>query len=317
MRFGIWLAAAALLVSNIGYGSEYPDSRIEVQIGQVNSPLRIDISQLKAGESKQVFWGDLPVLVYHRTQTDIARLEDISALADPSNNNSGKAIASNHYSSTSGVKSQLYTAGALELNAEKLRSINPNIFVAIGMSPHSGCMLNIEPNNPKGQIFNDPCSSTYFDAAGRIFSGTVRKNFTPDSPAKYNLLLLPYRFEAATILSIGPQDGYKSLPAYKFDIDSLLAGLDATHRLMVAAKFNDHARIDAALQEGADVRHWAWGEGSPLDSAIIGSSSSVVRRLLSLGALPSPNSESLAQSTGRKDILDLLNSIPNPYRRMQ
>ncbi|MFZ3017346.1 MAG: hypothetical protein WA056_02670 [Gallionella sp.] len=317
MRFGIWLVVAALSVSNIGYGSEYPESRIEVQIGQVNSPLQIDISQLKAGESKQVFWGGLPVLVYHRTKADIARLENTSPLADPSNNNSGNAIASNHYSATSGVGSQLYTAGAIKLDTEKLRSITPNIFVAIGMSPHSGCMLNIEPNNPKGQVFSDPCTSTYFDAAGRIFSGTVRKNFTPDSPAKYNLLLLPYHFESAAVLSIGPQGGYKALPVYKFDIDSLLTGLDATHKLMVAARFNDHARINAALQEGADVRYWAWGEGSPLDSAIIGSSSSVVRRLLSLGALPSPNSESLAESTEREDIIGLLNSTPNPYRKMQ
>ena len=302
-----WLIVI-LLVPCLVWGGGYPDSEIEALKNQANTPLTIEISKLKEGQILREHWGKIPIFVYHRTNNDIVRLEsaNLSLLADPESKNSDESIARSHYISTSGVISQLYLAGARDLNKLNYRSHRERYMVVVGLGPHSGCYLTFKSQkNNEDVVFHDPCTSTSFDAAGRIFKGTVKK-FTGNSKAKFNLRLVPYYYESQSILYVGPKNGYKSLPEYIFNHEALLAGLDPTHKLMVAARYNDHNQIHAALKEGANPTYWKLGEGSPLDAALLGSSTDIVRYLLRLGASATPNLFELAESLGRKDVVKLL-----------
>ena len=85
--------------------------------------------------------------------------------------------------------------------ANPTRSMRPDIFVAIGLCTHLGCIpilhfdnadLNAELHAPGGFIC--PCHGSRFDLAGRVV-----KNM----PAPTNLEIPDYRFTSATNLVIG------------------------------------------------------------------------------------------------------------------
>jgi ubiquinol-cytochrome c reductase iron-sulfur subunit len=144
-------------------------------------PVAVDISDIPPGGVKTVEWRGKPVWIVRRTPEMLAGLSGHDAeLADP--------------------QSQKDQQPPYAQNAT--RSIEPDVFVAVGICTHLGCSPTNVPagsNNPSlpadwpGGFFC-PCHGSTFDGAGRVFK---------NKPAPTNLEIPPYRFAGATRIVIG------------------------------------------------------------------------------------------------------------------
>jgi ubiquinol-cytochrome c reductase iron-sulfur subunit len=152
-----------------------PSARARAQGGPVDA----NLSALAPGELTTVEWRSKPVWVLRRTPDMLARLQTArGALADP-----GSSVASQQ--------------PAYARNAD--RSLQPEIFVAVGLCTHLGCIPSYQPEPDSLQPgwpggFYCPCHGSKFDLAGRVFRG---------SPAPTNLLIPRYSFPSAQQLVIG------------------------------------------------------------------------------------------------------------------
>jgi ubiquinol-cytochrome c reductase iron-sulfur subunit len=156
------LAAAA--ATNPLLATLAPSARARAQ----GAPVEADVSTLKPGELTTIEWRSKPVWVLRRTPDMLARLENVRGeLADPD-----CSVASQQ--------------PAYARNPD--RSVEPELFVAVGLCTHLGCVPgfqpqpgSLQPDWPGG--FYCPCHGSKFDLAGRVFKG---------SPAPTNLLVPRY-----------------------------------------------------------------------------------------------------------------------------
>ena len=143
------------------------------------APVELDISKIEAGQMLTAEWQGKPIWVLNRTE---AQQKEVPALngemADP----------------TSEVEHQP------EYCKNELRSIKPNIFVAIGICTHLGCSPTYRPDLAPADLgaswkggFFCPCHGSKYDLSGRVYSGV---------PAPLNLPIPEYSMDG-TILTIG------------------------------------------------------------------------------------------------------------------
>lgn len=146
------------------------------------APVEVDISKIETGQLIRVAWRGKPVWVLSRTPEVIEVLEkDTAKLADPNSHESKQPEVANN----------------------PLRSIKPEIFVAVGLCTHLGCSPTFRPEiapndlgeNWKGGFFC-PCHGSGFDLAGRVFRSV---------PAPTNLEVPPYRYITDTLIIIGEE----------------------------------------------------------------------------------------------------------------
>ena len=149
------------------------------------APVEIDLSKMETGQLIRVAWRGKPVWVLNRTPEVLATLKNL--------------------------ESELRVPQSLEsLQPENSknsgRSIKPEIFVAVGLCTHLGCSPTFRPEvSPpdlgdkwKGGFFC-PCHGSWFDLAGRVYSGV---------PAPTNLEVPPHRYVTDTLLIVGePAEG--------------------------------------------------------------------------------------------------------------
>jgi ubiquinol-cytochrome c reductase iron-sulfur subunit len=144
-------------------------------------PVAVDLSDIPPGGMKTVEWRGKPVWVMRRTPEMLAALDGHDAeLVDPASARPQQpAYARN-----------------------PTRSIQPEVFVAIGICTHLGCSPTTVPagtNNPSlpsgwpGGFFC-PCHGSSFDGAGRVYR---------NKPAPTNLEIPPHRYASATRIVIG------------------------------------------------------------------------------------------------------------------
>ena len=159
--------AAALATAMPFLATFAPSERAKAAGG----PVEVDISDIAPGGAKTVEWRGKPVWVVRRSPQMLAALQGHDAeLVDPQS-----------------VQSQQpgYTRNAA-------RAINPEIFVAIGICTHLGCIPNRDNVGAPGGYLC-ACHGSVYDASGRILSG----------PAPLNLPVPPYKFVSDTLISIG------------------------------------------------------------------------------------------------------------------
>nr|WP_290623303.1 ubiquinol-cytochrome c reductase iron-sulfur subunit [Kangiella sp.] len=92
-----------------------------------------------------------------------------------------------------------------EYASNSYRSIRDDIFVAVGICTHLGCVPNYEPEGMKGvehALFFCPCHGSKFDLAGRVFKGV---------PAPTNLTIPPHQYLDNNILEIGADASQASI----------------------------------------------------------------------------------------------------------
>lgn len=132
------------------------------------APVETDYSKLQNGQQITIEWRGKPVWVMRR---DPAMLKAVTAsndlVADPNSENEKQQP---------------------ENCKNEWRSIEPEIFVAIGLCTHLGCSpkLFADPGSLDSTWvggFYCPCHGSKFDLAGRVYSGV---------PANANLEVPPY-----------------------------------------------------------------------------------------------------------------------------
>jgi len=133
----------------------------------------IDLSEIDPGQMVTLVWEKRPVLVYRRTENDIANLERSASgddlLLDPSSSASRQpAFARNN-----------------------TRSRITDWFVAINMGSDFGCPLErVSPADGGKGLFRDTCRGSQYDAAGRVLRG----HYATD-----NLSVPDYTIEGSTL----------------------------------------------------------------------------------------------------------------------
>lgn len=147
------------------------------------APVEVNISKIEPGQLIRVAWRGKPVWVLSRTPEVIEILEkDTDKLADPNSHDSKQP----------------------EYINDPLRSIKPEIFIAVGLCTHLGCSPTFRPEiapNDLGPEWNGgffcPCHGSGFDLAGRVYRSV---------PAPTNLEVPPYRYITDTLIIIGEDD---------------------------------------------------------------------------------------------------------------
>ncbi len=144
------------------------------------APVEVDISKMEPGQLIRVAWRGKPVWVLNRTPQVLETLATLDPeLRDP------------------------LSVESLQPESSKnpVRSIKPEVFVAVGLCTHLGCSPTFRPevappdlgDKWKGGFFC-PCHGSWFDLAGRVYRGV---------PAPTNLEIPPYRYITDTQLIIG------------------------------------------------------------------------------------------------------------------
>ena len=147
----------------------------------MGAAVEVEIGDIPPGGMKTVEWRGKPVWVVRRSPEMLAALQTPSPdLADP---NSGRD------------QQPTYARNAT-------RSLQPEVFVAVGICTHLGCSPSAVPagsNNPsvptdwQGGYFC-PCHGSTFDGAGRVFR---------NKPAPTNLEIPPHQYLSDSRLLIG------------------------------------------------------------------------------------------------------------------
>jgi ubiquinol-cytochrome c reductase iron-sulfur subunit len=143
-----------------------------------SAPIKIDISALKPREQLTVPWRGMPVWVIARDADMLASLPKLDAgLRDPlSEQDQQPDYCKNVH-----------------------RSIKPEIYVAIGICTHLGCVPTYRPDvasvDPQWLGgFYCPCHGSKYDLAGRVFQNV---------PAPLNLKIPRHMFTSDTEILVG------------------------------------------------------------------------------------------------------------------
>lgn len=173
--------SAAVVASVIPFvASMAPSERAK----SAGAPVEADLARLAAGELMTIEWRGRPVWILRRTPAMIERMKTLDAfLADPASERSQQPV---------------YVTNPL-------RSRKPEIFVAVGICTHLGCVPSFRPDAAPADLGPDwpggfycPCHGSKFDLAGRVYKHV---------PAPLNLEVPRHQYLADTRLLVGEDEG--------------------------------------------------------------------------------------------------------------
>lgn len=180
-----FLGAATVFVASAGavgtaipfLKSWQPSARAKVG----GAPVEVGVNKIEPGRMITVKWRGKPVWILRRAESSLSRLRNsdhLGKLRDPE----------------SAVDNQPnYTKN-------EFRSIRPDVFVAIGICTHLGCVptyLSTSDSPDEMALYFCPCHGSKFDLAGRVFKNV---------PAPTNLIVPPHHYIDEDTLKIG-EDG--------------------------------------------------------------------------------------------------------------
>lgn len=169
VRAGWVLGGAATVGASYPFASSLQPSRKTRAEG---APALVDTGALAPGEMVTVVWRRKPIWVLRRDEAMVASLSaaDASALTDPDSESSVQPASCRNAT----------------------RSLRPEIFVAVAVCTHLGCI----PAREGERGFLCACHGSRFDFAGRVFKG---------SPAPSNLPVPPHHFPDEHSVLIGSE----------------------------------------------------------------------------------------------------------------
>lgn len=291
--------------------ASYPEEYINHYKAEIQKKLPVNLTHIPKGSMVTLRWaGDL-ISIYHKTDDEIKELNiSNDSLADPKGKFNSEFFNKSILSNLAKIQTQVRMYAYKKIDNKKYRTLLDDYFIFSKSSPATGCEVILkEPilyNSDKRKIFYDPCSQTAYDAAGRVFKSKINNPAVREKIAKYNLLLSPYFVESNKKIVLGFKETNYTLPKLTFNLNKLYENKNPTQLLMTALSFNDEVMVKKALKMGARADYFAVGQGSPIDYAIYGSSTKIVKMLIRLGAKPTHSSRQLAKNFNRKDILELL-----------
>ncbi len=181
-----FLTSALTVVGAIGTGylavPFLSQMQPSVKAMAAGAPVEVDISKMETGQLIRVAWRGKPVWILNRTSEVLETLKTLDKkLRDPLSQESMQP----------------------ESSKNPVRSIKPEIFVAVGLCTHLGCSPTFRPEIAPSDLGDDwkggffcPCHGSWFDLAGRVFQGV---------PAPTNLEIPPYRYVTDTLIIIGEE----------------------------------------------------------------------------------------------------------------
>ena len=151
-----------------------------VKAEAAGAPVEVDLAKLEPGQLLRVEWQGKPVWVLKRTIEVLNTLIEFEdRLRDPLSLESKQPKSSQN----------------------PARSIKPEIFVVVGLCTHLGCSPTYRPEVAPADLGPDwkggffcPCHGSFFDLAGRVYSGV---------PAPTNLVVPPYKYLTDTRILVG------------------------------------------------------------------------------------------------------------------
>jgi ubiquinol-cytochrome c reductase iron-sulfur subunit len=179
-----FLTSALTVVGAIGTGylavPFLAQMQPSVKTMAASAPVEVDLSKMEPGQLLRVAWRGKPVWILNRTPAVLETIKSLkSQLSDPDSNESLQPTNTKN----------------------ELRSIKPEIFVALGLCTHLGCSPTFRPELAPHDLGSDwkggffcPCHGSKFDLAGRVYSGV---------PAPTNLEIPPHQYKTDTLLVIG------------------------------------------------------------------------------------------------------------------
>ena len=156
--------------------SMFPSERAKA----AGAPVEVDISKLEPGQKIDVEWRGKVVWIISRTKAMLADLPKLDTkLADPNS----------------------LMPQQPEYCKNPVRSIKPEVLVAVGICTHLGCSPTFRPEVGPADLGADwlggffcPCHQSKFDLAGRVYAGV---------PAPTNLVIPPHKYVGETKVVIG------------------------------------------------------------------------------------------------------------------
>lgn len=175
------MAIAGAVSSSIPFVKTWQPSAHAKMAG---APVEANFSKLEPGRMITVKWRGKPVWILRRTSSNLETLNKsshLTKLKDPDSSEAQQpAYAQNQY-----------------------RSIRSDVFVAVGICTHLGCVptyLSVGAGGSDTALYFCPCHGSKFDLAGRVFKSV---------PAPTNLVVPPHRYIDDDTLEIGV-DGDKA-----------------------------------------------------------------------------------------------------------
>jgi ubiquinol-cytochrome c reductase iron-sulfur subunit len=179
-----FLTQAAGVVGAVGTGflavpflaSMKPSAKAEA----LGAPVEVDIEKLESGQRIVVLWRGKPVWILRRTEDALKSISELDGVVqDPASEQSSQPLSSKN----------------------EVRSIRPEIFVAVGVCTHLGCSPVFRPDVAPADLGADwkggffcPCHGSKFDLAGRVYKSV---------PAPVNLEIPPYYFANENRIVVG------------------------------------------------------------------------------------------------------------------
>lgn len=172
-RIGFWSAVIGLLIHASGCNSTVSTKNVV--------SVSIELADLQPGHWIEADWNRVPVIIYHRTERDIANLKALHNEVFPEDNK--------------------------EVVLDSLRSKNLNYFVSVMVSPYSACKVHLIPMGEK--LLRDekvwlggfvcPCRDIPYDLAGRAIKPGRYNPSGWSKPTPY-LKVPPYYLEGTKIV---------------------------------------------------------------------------------------------------------------------
>jgi ubiquinol-cytochrome c reductase iron-sulfur subunit len=146
----------------------------------LGAPIDVDLSKLEVAQMITVQWRLRPVLILHRSSSQLKRLSTQDAkLKDPRSD----------------------APQQLPRYKNPYRSLKPPYLVLVGICTHLGCVPFYRPQSEDEDLgrnweggFYCACHGSRYDLSGRVMNG---------SPAPLNLPVPPYYYLSDTVVRIG------------------------------------------------------------------------------------------------------------------
>ena len=174
------VAAAGVVAVSIPFIESWMPSE-RAKMG--GAPIQFDLSKLEPGRQVTIEWRSKPIFVLRRTAEILQSLNKSShrqQLRDPDS---------------------MVVSQQPDYADNKVRSIQDEFFIVIGICTHLGCIPTFRPDVAPEDLGPEwvggyfcPCHSSKFDLAGRVYKGV---------PAPTNLVVPPYRYLSETVIEIG------------------------------------------------------------------------------------------------------------------
>ena len=157
-------------------GSWFPSAKAKA----AGAPVKVNISKIEPGQQMIAEWRGQPVFIVRRTEEILKNLDKVAAnVADPES----KASVQPTYVDP------------------KLRSIQPEILILVGLCTHLGCSPSYRPEVAPADLGAEwvggyfcPCHGSKYDLAGRVYKS---------QPAPLNLPVPPHSYESDAVIVVG------------------------------------------------------------------------------------------------------------------